>query len=105
MFPGMRRRVTHFRDIHNIGNSSPPIERGRKAVDVLFDLKRFISPLKESSNLQTNIGMSLHCSSFIPLQDIFFSMAPVVFTITGVPGTPVCECIAGDPPRCYQSTS
>ncbi|KIJ60626.1 hypothetical protein HYDPIDRAFT_43160 [Hydnomerulius pinastri MD-312] len=31
---------------------SPPIERGRKAIDLLFDLKKFIAPFAESAELQ-----------------------------------------------------
>ncbi|KIK98831.1 hypothetical protein PAXRUDRAFT_823441 [Paxillus rubicundulus Ve08.2h10] len=31
---------------------SPPIDRGRKAIDLLFDLKKFIAPLAESAKLQ-----------------------------------------------------
>lgn len=33
--------------------NAPPIERGRRAIDILYDMKRFIAPFAESAGLQT----------------------------------------------------
>lgn len=33
--------------------NAPPIERGRRAIDIIYDMKRFIAPFAESAGLQT----------------------------------------------------
>ncbi|KAG1819513.1 uncharacterized protein BJ212DRAFT_1445963 [Suillus subaureus] len=41
--------------------NAPPIERGRRAIDILYDMKRFITPLAESAGLQTGQVWRQYC--------------------------------------------
>ncbi|KAI6116902.1 hypothetical protein EDD16DRAFT_1693169 [Pisolithus croceorrhizus] len=49
------------RALHQPATESPVVERGRKAVDLLSDLKRFIAPLSAASNLPPADAWRQYC--------------------------------------------
>ncbi|KAI6110037.1 hypothetical protein F5141DRAFT_822489 [Pisolithus sp. B1] len=49
------------RALHQPATESPIVERGRKAVDLLSDLKRFIAPLSAASNLPPADAWRQYC--------------------------------------------
>ncbi|KAG1879363.1 hypothetical protein C8R48DRAFT_588959 [Suillus tomentosus] len=41
--------------------NAPPIERGRRSIDIIYDMKRFIAPFAESAGLQTGQVWRQYC--------------------------------------------
>jgi brefeldin A-resistance guanine nucleotide exchange factor 1 len=52
-----------------MNQSSPPIDRGRKAVSVIFELKDFVPSFIESSNMPKLQGVDIQFSEWAPLNE------------------------------------